>query len=82
MRDGDCEAEWRVIWPDGSVHWLLGRASVFPDEQGKPERMVGINIDITERRKSEQKQIVDRGEPRRNSTLPELATRRSMNYGR
>ena len=29
MKDGAFEEEWRVIWPDGSVHWLLGRAWVF-----------------------------------------------------
>lgn len=82
MRDGECEAEWRVIWPDGSVHWLLGRASVFRDKQGKPERMVGINIDITDRRKTEQKQGAERSEARRNSSIPEFATGPSMNDGR
>jgi PAS domain S-box-containing protein len=50
MREGDFEGEWRVIWPDGSVHWLLGRASVFRDKNGKPERMVGINIEISDRK--------------------------------
>lgn len=23
--DEPVEGEWRVIWPDGSVHWLIGR---------------------------------------------------------
>ena len=48
------EAEWRVIWPDGSLHWLLGRAWVFRDATSQPERLVGINIDITERKLAEQ----------------------------
>ena len=34
MQEGDFDKEWRVIWPDGSVHWLLGRAWVFKDQQG------------------------------------------------
>lgn len=51
---GVYEGEWRVIWPDGSVHWLLGRARLFRDEEGKPERWIGANIDITERKRSEE----------------------------
>jgi PAS domain S-box-containing protein len=48
------EGEWRVKWPDDSVHWLFGRFQVFPDATGAPERLVGINIDITERKESEE----------------------------
>lgn len=47
------EGEWRVIWPDGSVHWLFGRWQVFKDETGKPHTMTGVNIDITERKRLE-----------------------------
>ena len=50
---GGFEGEWRVIWPDGSVHSLLGRCWLFRDETGRPERWVGANIDITERKRSE-----------------------------
>ena len=53
-KDHAFEGEWRVLWPDGSLHWLLGRAWVFRDEAGQPERLVGINIDITERKVAEQ----------------------------
>lgn len=42
--------EWRVIWPDGSVHWIAGRWQVLMDESGKPSRVVGINMDVTERK--------------------------------
>ena len=45
---GSFEAEWRVIWPDGSIHWQYGRARVFKDTTGKPLKMLGVNIDITE----------------------------------
>ena len=47
------EGEWRVVWPDGSVHWLAARCQAFKDEAGKPLRMVGVNIDITERKRAE-----------------------------
>ena len=47
------EAEWRVIWPDGSVHWIAGRFQVDRDTQGNPERMRGVNFEITERKRIE-----------------------------
>ena len=48
------EGEWRVVWPDGSVHWLAGRWQAFKDEAGKPLRLIGVNIDITERKRAEE----------------------------
>lgn len=44
------EEEWRVRWPDGSTHWLIGRFQLFLDAAGVPERLAGINIDITDRK--------------------------------
>ena len=46
---------FRVIWLDGSLHWLEGRGSVFCDASGKPQRMVGVTADITERKKFEKR---------------------------
>jgi PAS domain S-box-containing protein len=54
MESGNFEDEWRAIWPDGTVRWLAGRASVFKDDSGKPLRLVGVNIDITERKQAEE----------------------------
>ena len=35
MRTGrPAEAEWRVVWPDGSVHWIASRGQVFMSESG------------------------------------------------
>ncbi len=45
--------EFRVVWPDGSVHWLETRANVFKDDHGKPVRFVGVNMDVTERKEAE-----------------------------
>ena len=50
---GSMAGEWRVIWPDGSVHWIDSRWRVFKDEQGRPLRAVGIGADITERKRAE-----------------------------
>ena len=51
---GNTSGEWRVIWPDGSVHWIDGRWRVFKDEQGRPEHIIGIDTDITERKQAEE----------------------------
>src|SRR5262249_43388526 len=38
---GPVRGEWRVVWPDGSVHWIVGKWLVFRDRLGKPQRMTG-----------------------------------------
>jgi PAS domain S-box-containing protein len=50
--------EFRVVHPDGSVHWLYARGRFFYDSQGRPIRMVGAMIDTTERRDWEERQRV------------------------
>ncbi len=47
-------AEFRVVWPDGSVRWVAARAQVLKDAEGKPARMIGVNIDVTPRRQAEE----------------------------
>jgi len=47
---GDVTAEWRVRWPDGSLHWLATNGQMFFDDQGKPFRMVGFTADVTRRK--------------------------------
>ena len=49
------KGEWRVVWPDGSVHWIAGHWQVYMNESGQPSRMVGVNIDITDRKLAEDK---------------------------
>jgi PAS domain S-box-containing protein len=44
---GEYLQDFRVIWPDGSNHWLQSRARVYYDQKGKPLRMIGVNMDIT-----------------------------------
>ena len=46
------DAEFRVIWPDGSIHWLLGKGTVFGDQSGRPARITGVDLDITERKRA------------------------------
>jgi PAS domain S-box-containing protein len=50
---GDYEAEYRAIWQDGSVHWISARARAEYGIGGIPLRLVGMTLDITERKLSE-----------------------------
>lgn len=43
------EAEYRVVWQDGTVRWLLGKGRGLYNEAGQAVRMVGVILDITER---------------------------------
>ena len=40
--------EFRVVWPDGSVHWLASRSTTIRDAPGQPARRIGINWNITD----------------------------------
>jgi PAS domain S-box-containing protein len=48
------EGEWRAIWPDDSIHWIVSRWQVLMDDSGEPSRVVGVNMDVTERKLAEQ----------------------------
>ncbi|MEI6557068.1 MAG: ATP-binding protein [Rhodospirillaceae bacterium] len=46
--------EFRIIHPDGSVHWLMSNGSVVRDDAGQPSRVLGIARDITRRKLAEE----------------------------
>ncbi len=46
---GSFEVECRIWWPDGSLHWvLISGCCLYEDTQ--PMQMVGVTLDVTERR--------------------------------
>jgi PAS domain S-box-containing protein len=51
---GEVVAEYRVIWPDGSLHWLATNGRMFFDDEGEPFRMVGFTSDVTRRKLAEE----------------------------
>lgn len=46
----DYHDEFRVITPDGHIVWLASQGRLIRSADGRPERMLGVNIDITERK--------------------------------
>jgi PAS domain S-box-containing protein len=58
----DFSHEFRIVRPGGEVRWLAGKGKVIRDHGGEPTRMIGVNFDITERRRAEE--ILRRSEAR------------------
>ena len=50
----DSSMEYRIIWPDGSVHWVQGTGRAFQDASGRTVRMTGTCQDITKRKEAEE----------------------------
>lgn len=42
--------EFRILSPDQQVRWIAVKSSLFQDETGQPQRLIGIHIDITEKK--------------------------------
>jgi PAS domain S-box-containing protein len=47
------QAEYRIVWQDGSIHWILGKGQFIYNEAGQPVRMVGFILDTTDRKQTE-----------------------------
>ncbi|MCW5316872.1 PAS domain S-box protein [Nostoc sp. KVJ3] len=52
--EGKESIEYRVIWPDGSQHYLSCKGQVYYNEIGQPIRIISTNRDVTERKLAEQ----------------------------
>ena len=51
---GAFEFEHRIVRPDGAVRWVSQTADMFRDQKDEPARLVGIIVDITKRKQTEQ----------------------------
>jgi PAS domain S-box-containing protein len=54
MEGAEYHKQYRVRWPDGSLHWLESQGKCQLNAQGKVVRVFGVMADISLRRQSEQ----------------------------
>jgi PAS domain S-box-containing protein len=56
--------EYRIVQPDGSHRWVIARGRLVRAPDGTPLRFPGASVDITERKRSEERQaaLVELGE--------------------
>ena len=50
---GEHAEEYRVVWPDGTVRWIVETGRVVSVEGGRPLRVSSVLLDVTERREAE-----------------------------
>jgi PAS domain S-box-containing protein len=53
---GEYSIEYRLAGPDGNVRWIEARSFVSYSRNGRPQRVIGITIDVTERKRAEDHQ--------------------------
>jgi two-component sensor histidine kinase len=56
MGVGSYEAEFRINRPDGETRWCVGTAAATVDKGGRVVRVSGVTVDITERKRAEERQ--------------------------
>jgi PAS domain S-box-containing protein len=54
----DYELEFRIVWPEGGHRWLMGKGQAIYDESDQAIRMLGLTMDITERKRSETEKLL------------------------
>jgi two-component sensor histidine kinase/response regulator RpfG family c-di-GMP phosphodiesterase len=52
------QVEFRIVRPNGEVRWCYGAGIVSRDADGKPLRMNGVTVDVTDRRRAEERQLL------------------------
>jgi PAS domain S-box-containing protein len=57
-RISEYDIEYRIIRSDGTLRWIESRSLILYSRQGKPQRVVGVNIDVTERKRTEDRQRI------------------------
>ncbi|MDJ0732071.1 MAG: EAL domain-containing protein [Crocosphaera sp.] len=58
-KSGIQDIEYRILWPDESVHWIWVRSHLIKDDQGNPIRIDGLTTEITEQKQTNEKLLHD-----------------------
>ena len=80
----DFQCEFRVVWPDGGIHWISGFGRFHYDTAGRPFRMLGMIEDISARKAVEEQvrqlnsELEQRVAERVAERVVELATKARM----
>ena len=53
LAGGEIDIEFRVVFPDGRIKWILSKGRTISDADGRPARMIGVKVDVTERKSAE-----------------------------
>ena len=54
QESGDVAAEYRVVHGNSATRWLQAKGRMFLDAEGKPSRVVGFMLDVTDRHLAEE----------------------------
>ena len=57
-RISEYDIEYRIVHSDGTLRWIKSRSIILYNRYGIPQRVVGINIDVTERKRTEDRQRI------------------------
>ena len=55
-RQDEYGVDYRIVRSEGEVRWIDARCFVSYHGDGRPKRVVGVNIDVTERKRAEEQQ--------------------------
>ena len=57
-RHGTIQAEFRILRSNGEIRWCIGVGAAHRDENGKLTRLTGVTVDITDRKRAEEHQVL------------------------
>src|SRR6202000_658877 len=52
------QVEFRIVRPNGEVRWCYGAGIISRDAEGKPGATNRVTVDVTERRRAEERQLL------------------------
>lgn len=64
-----CAHEFRLVWPDGSIHWVGGTGEFTFAADGQPVRLHGVLLEVTQRRLAEEALRASEAETRSKNDL-------------